>query len=312
MISRIKKSFVMYVDMYEPTKTLSATQKGELWDAVFCYHGGCEPEIADPMVRMAFSFFRQTFARDAEEYERRCAKNRENVRRRWEGRQSDERAALSDDAGYGGGRVAGYDGGFPAGGAGMSRADLSAVGGGFPAGSGDPSSGGLPAGGVPSGGTEYDGTGSYEVAEDRIMSHGVADGGSAASRVAGGRRAAASGGTDNDHETEHDSDSDTGRPPRSPGGGRTRFTPPDPEQVRAYCRERGNTVNADRFCDYYAAQGWRLSNGRPLKDWKAAVRNWESRERASGGMFEVERRQARNNEVCRQVAAELEAMGGPF
>ncbi len=56
--------------------------------------------------------------------------------------------------------------------------------------------------------------------------------------------------------------------------------PPTPEEVQAYCDERGNgLVDAERFCDYYAAQGWRLSNGQPLRDWKAAVRTWESREK---------------------------------
>lgn len=55
--------------------------------------------------------------------------------------------------------------------------------------------------------------------------------------------------------------------------------PPTPDEVRAYCDERGNGINAERFCDYYAAQGWKLSNGQPLKDWKAAVRTWESREK---------------------------------
>ena len=55
--------------------------------------------------------------------------------------------------------------------------------------------------------------------------------------------------------------------------------PPTPEEVQAYCDERGNGLNAERFCDYYAAQGWKLSNGQPLRDWKAAVRTWESREK---------------------------------
>ena len=55
--------------MYPPTEGLSLSQKGELWDAVFRYHSGVEPEINDPMVCMAFSFFRQSFERDAERYE---------------------------------------------------------------------------------------------------------------------------------------------------------------------------------------------------------------------------------------------------
>ena len=46
------------------------------------------------------------------------------------------------------------------------------------------------------------------------------------------------------------------------------------EEVEAYCRERGNGINAEYFCDYYAARDWRLKSG-PMKDWKAAVRTWE-------------------------------------
>lgn len=64
-----KKSFVMYGDMYLPTENLSLSQKGELWDAVFKYNAGEEVNISDPMAQMAFSFFRQSFDRDAEKYE---------------------------------------------------------------------------------------------------------------------------------------------------------------------------------------------------------------------------------------------------
>lgn len=56
---------------------------------------------------------------------------------------------------------------------------------------------------------------------------------------------------------------------------RTRaFRIPTLEEVQAYCAERGNTVNARRFIDYYTSNGWRVGKV-PMKDWKAAVRNWE-------------------------------------
>ena len=54
-----------------------------------------------------------------------------------------------------------------------------------------------------------------------------------------------------------------------------RFTPPTVSQVAEFCKERGNGINAEKFVDYYAAQGWVLKNGNKMKDWKAAVRNWE-------------------------------------
>lgn len=58
---------------------------------------------------------------------------------------------------------------------------------------------------------------------------------------------------------------------------RTRFSPPAVEDVRAYCVERGNSVDAERFCDYYATNGWVQGKGKPIKDWRATVRTWERR-----------------------------------
>ena len=64
------------------------------------------------------------------------------------------------------------------------------------------------------------------------------------------------------------------KPPRA-----SRFTPPSLNEVREYCKERGNAVNAEQFCDFYSAKGWRIGN-QTMKDWRAAVRTWERREQA--------------------------------
>lgn len=61
-----------------------------------------------------------------------------------------------------------------------------------------------------------------------------------------------------------------------------RFTPPTPEDVRAYCQKKGYAVDADRFCNFYASKGWRVGN-QPMKDWQAAVRTWATRNDARGG-----------------------------
>ena len=68
-----------------------------------------------------------------------------------------------------------------------------------------------------------------------------------------------------------------GEAPPTPRKARARFIPPTPEEVAAYCQERGNGVNPQRFVDFYAAKGWRVG-GQPMKDWQAAVRTWEGRE----------------------------------
>lgn len=59
---------------------------------------------------------------------------------------------------------------------------------------------------------------------------------------------------------------------------RKRFTPPTVEEVRSYCQERNNGIDPDAFVDYYTARGWKYGQGKPVADWKAAVRTWERRE----------------------------------
>ena len=58
------------------------------------------------------------------------------------------------------------------------------------------------------------------------------------------------------------------------GEKRTVFRPPTLDEVQAYCQERNNTVDADRFLDYYTSNGWFVGKHK-MKDWKAAVRTWE-------------------------------------
>lgn len=62
------------------------------------------------------------------------------------------------------------------------------------------------------------------------------------------------------------------KPPNS-----QRFTPPSVEEVRAYCEERHNGIDPQRFVDFYEAKGWMLGKNK-MKNWKAAVRTWEQRE----------------------------------
>lgn len=63
---------------------------------------------------------------------------------------------------------------------------------------------------------------------------------------------------------------------------RKRFTAPSVDEVAAYCRERGNAVDAQRFVDFYASKGWKVGNA-GMKDWRAAVRNWERQDNAKNG-----------------------------
>lgn len=55
------------------------------------------------------------------------------------------------------------------------------------------------------------------------------------------------------------------------------FTPPTVDEVRKYCIERKNYVDAERFVDFYEAKGWMVGRNK-MKDWKASIRTWEKKD----------------------------------
>lgn len=77
-----------------------------------------------------------------------------------------------------------------------------------------------------------------------------------------------------------------------------RFAPPSVEEVRAYCDERNNGIDADEFVDFYTAKGWKVGN-QPMKDWKAAVRTWEKRRAPTFSAKEMEVEELDINEIRR-------------
>ena len=90
---------------------------------------------------------------------------------------------------------------------------------------------------------------------------------------------------DKDKEKEKDNDKDKDKdkererigaaPPKAAAAARARAMPPSLEEIVSYCEERGNRVNAQRFWDFYTANGWKVGKN-PMQDWKAAVRSWET------------------------------------
>lgn len=68
------------------------------------------------------------------------------------------------------------------------------------------------------------------------------------------------------------------KPPNHLKEQKKRFVPPSVDEVRAYCQERGNHIDPQRFVDFYTANGWMQGHGKKIKDWRAAVRTWEGRE----------------------------------
>ena len=82
-----------------------------------------------------------------------------------------------------------------------------------------------------------------------------------------------------DNDSVNESVNDNGYPTDTKKRG-ARFVKPTIDQVRDYCTERGNNVDPEVFMDYYESNGWKVGKN-PMKDWKASVRTWERRDRAS-------------------------------
>ena len=98
-------------------------------------------------------------------------------------------------------------------------------------------------------------------------------------------------------------------PPKNPPQRRAPFRKPTVEEVKEYCRQRGNKVDAERFVDFYETNGWVQGRGKPIRDWKAAVRTWENRDNSehNGQRNNKDRILAeRQGELAREIA-ELDA-----
>ena len=55
------------------------------------------------------------------------------------------------------------------------------------------------------------------------------------------------------------------------------FSKPTLQEVQQYCASRRNNIDPSKFIDHYDSVGWKIGKT-PMKDWKAAVRNWERNE----------------------------------
>lgn len=95
--------------------------------------------------------------------------------------------------------------------------------------------------------------------------------------------------------TETNTNTNTDTLPSNDGKSDTRaarFAPPSADDVSAYVQAQGYHVNAERFVAFYEQKGWMVGKNH-MKDWKAAVRSWETRwkdehrpqEKGSGNVF---------------------------
>ena len=89
--------------------------------------------------------------------------------------------------------------------------------------------------------------------------------------------------------------------------GAQRFTPPTLDEVKAYNREKQLHIDCERFIDYYTSNGWKVGGRAPMKDWKAAARNWSK----SGKPYysaedEMTPKEQDMDELCRKLYGDEE------
>jgi hypothetical protein len=74
---------------------------------------------------------------------------------------------------------------------------------------------------------------------------------------------------------EKEKERDNDEPPK-------RFIKPTITEVSDYCKERKNSVSPLKFISFYESKGWMVGKNL-MKDWKAALRGWETDNRQGRG-----------------------------
>lgn len=79
---------------------------------------------------------------------------------------------------------------------------------------------------------------------------------------------------------------------------RTYFKPPTVEEVAAYVKEKGYSIDAEQFVAFYESKGWMVGKNK-MQKWKSAVATWKCRRSGySGGMATTPAQQSLINKNC--------------
>ena len=74
----------------------------------------------------------------------------------------------------------------------------------------------------------------------------------------------------------------------------SRFIPPTIDEVKIYCLERQNSVDPEKWYNFYKAKNWMIGKNK-MKDWRAAVHTWEkSNKNQNGTNYEKQERRVDN------------------
>jgi hypothetical protein len=88
---------------------------------------------------------------------------------------------------------------------------------------------------------------------------------------------------------------------------RKSFIVPTIIEIEDYCRLRCNEINAEQFYDFYQSKGWMVGKTK-MKDWKAAIRNWErNRKKNVKGMSKIHSHLQKNINVKQKLKQKYES-----
>ena len=82
------------------------------------------------------------------------------------------------------------------------------------------------------------------------------------------------------------------------------FKKPTIEEIKEYCDERNNNVDAERFYNFYESKGWMVGKNK-MKNWKAAVRTWEDKKNNLPNWFKNEPKRKEIDDERKKLAEQL-------
>lgn len=83
---------------------------------------------------------------------------------------------------------------------------------------------------------------------------------------------------DKDNEKDNDKDKENYIDSSScclPTSGRKQQQQPTYKEIVEECRKKGYTFDSMQFYAYYEANGWLLKEGKPMRNWRAALYAWQ-------------------------------------
>ena len=88
---------------------------------------------------------------------------------------------------------------------------------------------------------------------------------------------------------------------------RKNFIVPTISEIEDYCNLRDNRISAEQFYDFYQSKGWLVGKTK-MKDWKAAIRNWErNRKKSVKGMSKIHSHLQKNINVKEKLKKKYES-----